>query len=129
MEKDIAFGKKGWKGYLCDTGSLHNGHEVTLMYDYDVYSSRCSVVFKNGDIENTFMRLLKTSYNKTTDKFFKKGELVLIFEPGANDDRAMGILCEDAKVHEFTRVRLLDGKIFLGRTKNFIPCYSHRDEH
>ncbi len=118
----IAFGKAGWEGYLCDSGSKHNGQRVLLKYDGDVESNRCVVYFKDGKVENTFMRLLKEVYNKENLTYFKKGDVVLIFETGAIDHGVMGVLTDDARVDEFTNVKLMNNKSFLGKPKNFIKC-------
>ena len=118
----IAFGKEGWEGYLCDSGSKNNGQRLRLKYDGDIETNRCVAYFANGKIENTFMRLLKDEYKKESLTYFKKGDVVLIFETGANDHGVMGILTEDARVEGFTSVKLMNNKIFQGKPKNFIKC-------
>ncbi len=118
----IAFGKEGWEGYLCDIGSKYNGQRVRLKYDGDIETNRCVVYFNNGKFENTFMRLLKDVYKKENLTYFKKGDVVLIFETGAIDHGVMGVLTEDARVDEFTNVKLINNKSFQGKTKNFIKC-------
>jgi hypothetical protein len=118
MEKTITRGKKGWKGFLCDTGSIHNRQQGELMYDMDTPTNKCTVMFSDEKFENTFMRLMKDRYTEGTN--FKQGDRVLICEPGVVDHDSYGELLTDAKFNAHTAVRLSNGKTYTGYTRNFI---------
>ena len=90
-----SFGQKGWKGYMCDTGSRLYGRQITVIYDFNERVPKRKVSDSDALEEDTYLWLLRANDDDSKDIWFKLGDNVSIYDPGDLHDGMQGVISEE----------------------------------